>query len=178
MRRRRESLGQRLGVDPQGVVQRLRHVLLDDRPAHVAQVAARRLAARVVGRRVDLHFVASGTDDGIFVAFGAAGGVEERPQPGLRSEVGREHHAAPLELRLLMGGEERHRTTQARHTHCSSSVRQERRRVGRYRVAGCDGGEQYCERNAGAAVVGHGVLPVVAAMHHDVAVSNRAGNGP
>ncbi len=132
-----------------------------------AQVVARRARAAVVRRRVKLYLVPYRADDGILMALRAPGGVEERPQPRLGCEVRGEDRLPPQEQRVLVGTQERHRTARRGPRGEHGPVEQQAGAGGCVYGAGCSNGEQECEGSPRAAAVGHDVLPLVAAVHHD-----------
>ena len=167
--------GHGLALDPEDGVERGRDAVLDHRPAVWGEVVAR---GGPEGGRLSLDLFADAADGRILVALAARGVVEQGAQSGLRSELGLEHAAAPLEHGPLGERQARKRGTGlgsgARHGGAAAR----RRSRGRLGVAGGetrerDGNEQ---ETANAAWV-HG-----ASVHWPCAtqsaVSNRAGNGP
>src|SRR5213078_2117898 len=117
----------------------------------------------------------------ILVALAARMVVEQGPEPRRRGELGLKHAAAPLEQGALVEGQERQRTARLARRNV------ERRRVGLggWLVSpGCRSGgrrplagRHEDKKYQGAAVRGHETSRALAVCH-DLAVSNRAGNGP
>ena len=146
----------RIPSDPEGGVERGRHAVFEHRPAISTQLIAHTAVER---GRMRLQLLADTPDHWSLVALTAGGVVEEGPEPRPRGEVGLEHDLTAIKQAPLISGQEQQGTTEGGGGN-DGAISEKRRRVGWLRVASSDNGEQNCERNAGAAAVGHNVLPV------------------
>src|SRR5712692_4802712 len=169
----------RLLVDPEGVVQRRRHAVLDDRPPDRGEVVAH---PALEGALVCLYLVPYATHDRILVAFGAGAAVEQRAETGRGRENRLKHGAAKLKPAPVLPAQMRQRTADAARGADERQVGAGRRRgtgcAGERLLAGCDGGDERREQPRNAHALGHGASLTVAAARHDIAVSYRARTGP